>query len=438
VKKGIVALLIVLAIVVLISPGIVGRLAEKTMDENLDWAATESEEVVVTSQGFDRGWFSSEGRHRVEIGEGELQNVLLALANSEDASSLPALIVDTRLDHGLIPLASMSRDKGSLMPGLGSAVSTVSLEFADGETMALPGKIYSTIGLTGALQSRLELEAGSHNFAGADALWGDMNIEVMTDSAGGNVWFDGTLASLTLTAEDDHFDVSHLEFSGKQHKTPFGFSVGDIEATMHSVTVKNPGDSTTFGPLSFTTRSDVDGDRASGRTTVSLENTPFADLGTAAIIVDVSLVGVDAASLGNITDALDNMQDGGSPDDFMFVVEDDLRRLLASGFELRVDRLDISLPPGSFKSKFRFVVDESDIDSFNWTSVLLALDATAEISLPVALVELMTTIDPQVNAAIGLGFLRKNGDLYELEASFQSGVLTVNGAPMPLPFLGLQ
>jgi len=86
VKKGIVALLIVLAIVVLISPGIVGRLAEKTMDENLDWAATESEEVVVTSQGFDRGWFSSEGRHRVESGEGELQNVLLALANSEDAS----------------------------------------------------------------------------------------------------------------------------------------------------------------------------------------------------------------------------------------------------------------------------------------------------------------------------------------------------------------
>jgi len=438
VKKGIVALLVVLAIVVLISPGIVGRLAEKTLDENLDWAATESEEVVVTSQGFDRGWFSSEGRHRVEIREGELQNVLLALANSEDASSLPALIIDTRLDHGLIPLTSMSRDKGTLMPGLGSAVSTVSVEFADGESMALPGKIYSNVGLAGALRFRLELGSGSHNFAGADALWGDTNIEVTTDPASGEVWFEGAVASLALTAEGDHFDVGHLEFSGKQHKTPFGFSVGDIEATMRSVTLKNPSESTTFGPLSFTTTSDVDGDRASGRTTVSLDNTPFAELGTAAVTVDVSLVDVDAASLGNITVALDDLQDGGSPDDFMFVVEDDLRRLLASGFELRLDRLDVSLPQGLFTSKFHFVVDKSAIDSFNWTSILLALDATAEISLPAALVEHMTTIDPQVNAAIGLGFLRKNGDLYELEASFQKGVLTVNGAPMPLPILGLQ
>ena len=120
-KKGLVALLIVLAIIVLVSPGIVGRLAEKSMDENIDWAATESQEVVVTSQGFDRGWFSSAGQHRVEIREGELQNMFLALAGSEDVRDLPVLIIDTRLDHGLIPLASMSRDMRPVkMPRLGS------------------------------------------------------------------------------------------------------------------------------------------------------------------------------------------------------------------------------------------------------------------------------------------------------------------------------
>jgi hypothetical protein len=57
VKKGFVALLIGTALIVLISPGIVGRLAEESMDENLDWAATEYREVTVTSQGFDRGWW---------------------------------------------------------------------------------------------------------------------------------------------------------------------------------------------------------------------------------------------------------------------------------------------------------------------------------------------------------------------------------------------
>ena len=437
-KKGFVALLIVLAIVILVSPGIVGRLAEKSMDENIDWAATESQEVVVTSQGFDRGWFSSEGQHRVEIREGELQNMLLALAGSEDARDLPVLIIDTRLDHGLIPLASMSRDKGTLMPGLGSAVSTVRVEFTDGEIIKLPGTIYSNVGLTGDLRSRFELDAGSHEFDGASTLWGDTTIEVTTDPASGDVWFDGSIASIALNAEGDHVDASKIEFAGKQRKTPFGFSVGDVEATMRSMTVENAGESTTFGPLIFNTSSGVDDDRVSGRTTIKLENTPFGELGAAAIAVDVSLVDVDGASLGNITSALDDMQDGGSPDDFMFVVQDDLQRLLAAGFELRFDRLDISLAEGSLSSKFRFVVDESNHDTFTWTSALLALDATAELSMPTELVELMTAIDPQMNVAIGMGFLRKNGDVYEMEASFQKGLLTVNGAPMPIPIPGIQ
>ena len=124
-KKGFVALLIGLALIVLISPGIVGRLAEKSVDNQLDWAANEAREIVVRSEGFDRGWFSSEGRHRLEIRDGNLRDLLLAYGNAASAQELPSLIIDTRLDHGLIPLSSMSRDKGSLLPGLGAAVSTV-------------------------------------------------------------------------------------------------------------------------------------------------------------------------------------------------------------------------------------------------------------------------------------------------------------------------
>jgi len=55
VKKGIVVLLIVIALVVLVSPGIIGRIAEESVDENLQWAADEHEQVVVPSARFDRG-----------------------------------------------------------------------------------------------------------------------------------------------------------------------------------------------------------------------------------------------------------------------------------------------------------------------------------------------------------------------------------------------
>jgi len=56
VKKGIVAVLLVLAIVVLVSPGIIGRLAEQSVEESFDRAANDSGEFIVTSSGFDRGW----------------------------------------------------------------------------------------------------------------------------------------------------------------------------------------------------------------------------------------------------------------------------------------------------------------------------------------------------------------------------------------------
>ena len=113
VKKSVLALILVAVFVIIVSPAIVGRLAEDRVGENLNWAAEESGELVVTSQGFDRGWFSSEGQHRVELGEGSIR----AGMTPEESANIPVLLINTRIDHGLIPLSSLSRDKGSLAPG---------------------------------------------------------------------------------------------------------------------------------------------------------------------------------------------------------------------------------------------------------------------------------------------------------------------------------
>ncbi|MDH3821997.1 MAG: YdgA family protein, partial [Gammaproteobacteria bacterium] len=88
-KKSVVAVLVLLAVVVLISPAIVGRLAEDSMGENLNWAANESGEVKVSSEKFTRGWFSSEGQHRIELRDGELLTAIQALSGPVDAADLP-------------------------------------------------------------------------------------------------------------------------------------------------------------------------------------------------------------------------------------------------------------------------------------------------------------------------------------------------------------
>lgn len=437
-KKGFVALLLGLAIIVLLSPAIVGRFAERSMDENLDWAATESQEVVVTSQGFDRGWFSSAGQHRIALRDGELRGAFLAILGDVGSAELPVLIVDTRLDHGLVPLASIARDKGTLMPGLGSAVSTLHLEFENGDQIDVPGTIYSEVGLTGKLSSNYVLTGGSFDLHGETANWGDTDIVVTTNPNNGHVDFHGSLASLSLMSPMDRVDIESIEFSGNRRQTPFGFAVTDVDIDVASVAALGQDTAESFGPFSLHTKTDVGGDRLSMDTSLRLENTPLGNLGNSAIAIDVELTDVDGLAAGNIADAFRQLQASGNSEDFMFVVEDDLKRLLAAGFELSVDKLDISMPMGPVTARIHITLDESSSNSFAWTSALLDLDASVELSVPADLFDLIAADNPEVHGAVGLGYVRKNGDFYELEAAFDKGLLTVNGAPMALPIPGLR
>jgi len=438
VKKSFVFLLITLALVVMVSPGIVGRLAEQSMDENLDWATNESREVVVTSQGFDRGWFSSEGQHRIELKGGQLRDILQTYTGAETVDKVPALIIDTHLDHGLIPVASMSRDNGSLLPGLGSAISSLSIETADGKGLELPGTIYSTVGLTGELRSNYVLEAGSFKQDDATGYWGTTDIVVTTNPSSGAVGFEGDIESLAVDTLQETVEIKKISFSGKQSPTPFGFRSGPVNFSFETIDYGSNQPGETIGPLTFAATSRVDGDRLDGHVTLLLKNTPFADMGPVGIAAEIRIENADGRSIGNIKRAMENMQGGANSEALLTGMEADAKRLLASGMSVHVEQLDISLPQGLLTMELTFEHPETDPDRFSWSSALLVMEASANISVPVELMDFVTSMNPQAHAAIAMGFLRRKGDAYKMEASFERGLLTVNGAPMPMPFSAMQ
>jgi hypothetical protein len=115
------------------------------------------------------------------------------------------------------------------------------------------------------------------------------------------------------------------------------------------------------------------------------------------------------------------------------LVEDDLQQLVSAGFELTFDQFDFDLPQGPVTSKMRFTIEESDDPNFAWSSVLLDLDAEADLVVAAEFVDFAMAMNPQAGAVVGMGFLRKNGDVYEMRAEYAKGLLTVNGAPMPIP-----
>ncbi|MCP4301902.1 MAG: YdgA family protein [Gammaproteobacteria bacterium] len=438
-KKGIVALLVVLALVIIVSPAIIGRLAEKSVDDNLNWAAAESGDLVVSSEKFDRGWFSSEGQHRVEIKEGKLKTMLESMGAPADSSDLPVLVISTHLDHGLIPVTSMSREKGSLLPGLGSAVSTLSIELADGEKVDIPGTIYSDVGLGGELQSTYVVEAGSREDNDMTASWEATEVEVTTNPSSGDVEFAGNIGALSFADDADSVEIDGLSFSGSQAPTKFGFAIGDMKLALDAMTISSGGvQAGGLKHMSVDGKTELDNGRLSGRTLLEMESQALPQLGEFSVVADISLEGADAAAVGALQKALEAQGATPDPGQMFTTVEDDLKRLLAAGLELRFDQLDVTLPMGTVTTKLDIKVPEDDAATFDWTSLLISTEASADISVPEALVDMAMQMNPEAGAIIGMGFLQKNGDVYEMEAEYKKGLLTINGAPMPIPLGAFQ
>ena len=433
-KKSVVAVLVLLAVVVLVSPAIVGRMAENSMGENLNWAANESGEVTVTSEKFTRGWFSSEGQHRIELQDGELLTAIQALAGPMEADDLPVLLINTRIDHGLIPVSSMSRDKGSLAPELGSAVSTMQIELPGGEAVDLPGTIYSNLSLGGELQSNYLLEAGSHSEGGTTATWGSTDIDVTTNPLSGEAQFKGTIGPLSVEDGDQTVTLGALTFEGRQEPTKFGIAVGNVEFALDDLSVVVGGNkASSVRSMAVKASTDIDGDdiNASATMNMALENLP--EIGEMSLDMVFGLVGADAVAMSRVQRTLESIGASQDPMAMYSAMEDDLKSLFASGFEMNFDRLNVTLPQGTVTSKMLFSFGEEDPATFDWASLLLSTEASIDLSIPEPIITMIVQTNPNAAMAIGGGYLVKRGDAYEMQAQLKKGLLTVNGAPIPIP-----
>lgn len=436
-KKSIVALLIVLALVVLVSPGLVGRLAEESMDEQVNWAADQGGDLVVTSQHFDRGWFSSEGQHRVELRDGDWLEMLKSVGGGSDSDDVPVLLINTRLDHGLIPFSSLARDEGSLTPGLGSAVSTLALEFPDGETIDLPGKIYSKIGLSGNLASHYALEAGTHTSGDSDISWSDSELRVEMGAASHEVTYNGTFGPLAVNDDGGSMMLESLTLVGYSKPTDIGLNVGDFAMEMESMSFGTNGVTTGgIDSMAMDVTSKLDGDKVAATLAMNMAFTSIAGMGESSLAYQGSFTGIDANALLGLQRTLQAASGAPEPEMLFPMVEDDMQSLLAAGLDIKFDQLDLTLPMGAVRSTMHLAVSPEDAASFEWTSLLLNTAGTLDVSITEPLVDMMLAMNPEAGAIVAMGYLKKNGDVYEMAAELKKGLLTVNGAPIPIPLGG--
>jgi len=410
--------------------------------ENLNFAASESDEIVVTTESFERGWFTSEGRHRIEARNATLRSLLQG--TSGDYTQPPSLLIDTHIDHGLLPISSMSRDAGSLKPALASTVSTIKLDPGNGELIDIPGKIYSEVGLTGETALRFVLDSGSRQIADKLLELQGADITVLMNPANGAISVKGTVQPWSLRYEREgglfsRIEVGSIEIEGNHQIGKHGFAVGSILLEIGGVDVDN-GLVRPFGfqSLSLDANREIDGDRVNAAWTLDISGVSSPGSGEIDLSMDVVLNRLDAASAYKVAQVLQDAQSSADPQaalaDMYPLIEADLQKLLTAGLEVRFDKFDVTLPNGELTTKFRFNLPPSDPDSnFSWPALLLALDASADLRLPVELYEMAEMMSPDVRMLVAMGILKKDDDYYEMRAEYAKGLVTVNGAPMPIP-----
>jgi hypothetical protein len=159
--------------------------------------------------------------------------------------------------------------------------------------------------------------------------------------------------------------------------------------------------------------------------------------GTGNVQLVARLEDADAAAFGKVMHNIDTAWTPYGTAEEHRKFNDSLLQILAAGMELHIDQLDILSPFGQFTSRASVTVDASDSDDYTWDTAATLLNGSASLSLPRALVDMATQANPELHGVIGLGYLRKRDEFYLTEASFADSVLTINGAPTPIPLPGL-
>ncbi len=441
-KRWLVALLVLLAVIILISPGVVGRIAEKNLEENIEWAATEASGVEFRKERFDRGWFASEGRHRLVLTHPSARKAAAEYRDKHGYAELPSLIIDTRLDHGLLPVSSLGRNRGTLAPGLASAVSTFHIDPGNGELTPLPGALYSNVALDGSSRSRYLLETGVTEIDDTTIQWQGADVVFETDWSRGVFNAHGRIEPINISNDVDTLRIGAMSIAADQTRSDYGFNVGTAAFDIESMTVESANAPVTIGKMAFASDAAIENERVNIGTRINIDEIAVASMGEMSFAMDMGLRRLDARSVQVVVAAFREAHAAPDPElalaELFPRIEDDLQKIVAAGVEFRIDRLDVTLPQGKVSTKMTIEIPEGDAGAdFSWGAVLLAMTATADVRMPAELFEFARLMSPQAEALVTMGLLQQDGNEYVMNAEYAQGLLNVNGAPMPIPIPGM-
>jgi uncharacterized protein YdgA (DUF945 family) len=435
----VVYLLVALAVLLLVSPGVIGLITERSLEESIEQVGIETPEITISTENFKRGWFTSVGRHRIELSDRARFPELANFVDQAGYTGMPALILESYIDHGVVPL---SLDDGSLQPGIAKLSSTIQLDPGNGELIDLPGRIHSRINFSGTTEADLLIEKGSFSDGDAQIDWQGAAIRMTLNSDGIMTAVDGFIAPIRFRAGQQEVAANRIDISLVQDLSDYNFMVGSMQASSAGVSIADEaGNRIGFASMNVRASNDIDAGRLSGASEFDVSGIMTPSLGTVNLSLDMEYSGFDAASFVVLYSALKETAADGRPEDVFAAIypsmDAEIQQFLSAGADVKVNNLKIGLPLGDILADFHFSLPEAGPgDTFSWPGLLLKLKASINLKLPMALFQMIEAVQPEAGSAVAMGILVLDGNQYKMQLEYAQGLATINGIPMAVPLPG--
>jgi len=432
-----------LAVALVVGPLVIGNVGRDNIEKQLAYVTDANPAITVVTESHEAGWFTGSSKHRIVLTDAGAVAGLEALLGDGRFGDQPALVVSSRLDNGPVAFSSLGREGGSLAPALNRSISTIELDLGNGETIALPGRVLSSVGFDGTNRGQVLVESGSYEFPDDNATmnWDGADISTEMSSGGRRIAAGGMIKPFSLSSPDGSVSVSAIEIETEQNKTRYdGIWVGNLAYAMESIEIGNtPAGNLSMQGLNVKANSDIDDNYISGSGKFSIadiDGPGFADI---AVDMSVNIKDWDAASLQELTRIMREMQDAADPaaqQQYLPEVLASVQQLANGGAQMTFDKIHVAIPQGEVNGTIDLRFDKSSdaAQEFSPAALLQALHGDLLLEVPEELLnDAMAAQEGNPMFGMALAYLEKDGDIYRLKASYENGLLSVNGMPLPVP-----
>lgn len=418
-KRLLFLVLLLVTVLVFAAPGAIGLLAERGHERALTHLVRVGHPL---SGSFTRGWFESRTQHLYRVEDPRLRQVAGAITGASPHDTL--LIVDSRVHHGPLPLAT-------LHPAWTEVRSTLALRDAAGTDAELPGRLTSRLQPDGQSHFHYRAEPGERTLdPNLTARWQDIDVELRLNRSADRFTVDGAAKGLELSDGQSRLSIADLTVDGIQRRAGPGLWAGTT--AWHVGSLSAPA--TQAGDIDLTTEvSSTDGQpvyRITG-TVGSLQSDVISGQD---LRIDVELRNVDGASAAEV---LALVAEGRASEIFSPTRRALLRRVLAGGPQLTLH--DLRVPSGDADLEGTASVNvAAGADPAAAGGLANAIDAQTDLAVPRSLVEAFAAAGTEqtrtaIELMIRLRILKPEGSRYRVTARYVNGRLSVNGFPVPLP-----